>query len=203
MPKLLELFCGTKSVSKVARTKGWTVVSVDIDSRFEPDICSDILTFNYKQYKPRTFDMIWASPPCTEFSIAKTTGVRNLTLANAIVKKTRQIIDYLQPKYYCMENPVGLLRHQTYMKNLNHLRVTVSYCKYGYPYRKNTDLWTNIAFTPKACSSVTPCKYVKQNGIHPQTVQHGRLRSGTPGTKHIADRYSIPKKLLQDIFASV
>jgi hypothetical protein len=33
------------------------------------------------------------------------------------------------------------------MDDLSHLRNTVSYCRYGFPYRKNTDLWTNIDYT--------------------------------------------------------
>ena len=46
---------------------------------------------------------------------------------------------------------VGLLRHQDYMKPLGKYRTTMSYCRYGFKYRKNTDLWTNITYEPKPC----------------------------------------------------
>ena len=50
--------------------------------------------------------MIWASPPCTEYSRAKSRyGVRQLDLAKSIVKRTLEIIDYFDPEYYGIENP--------------------------------------------------------------------------------------------------
>ena len=51
------------------------------------------------------FDYIHASPPCVEYSVAKTTAPRNLELADTIVKKTLEIINYLQPKNFTLENP--------------------------------------------------------------------------------------------------
>ena len=67
--KILELFSGTGSVGKIAKEKGWEVVSVDIRTYHDqepPTHLVDILKFDYKKYK--NFDIIWASPPCTYFS---------------------------------------------------------------------------------------------------------------------------------------
>ena len=71
--KLLELFSGTKSVGNVAKTLGFDVVSLDLK---DADINVDVLVFNYTSYPVGYFDVIWASPPCTEYSRAKTTGIR-------------------------------------------------------------------------------------------------------------------------------
>ena len=65
---LLELFSGTSSVGKVAKSLGYNVISLDL--------------------KNADFNFIWASPPCTEYSRAKTTGVRKIDYANSIVLKT-------------------------------------------------------------------------------------------------------------------
>ena len=73
--KLLELFSGTGSVGTVAKDMGFEVVSLDLKNA---DINCDIMKWDYKQYPVKHFHMIWASPPCTEYSKAKTTGVRKI-----------------------------------------------------------------------------------------------------------------------------
>ena len=137
---LLELFSGTGSVGKVARNLGWEVISLDLKNA---DISEDILTWNYKQFDPKHFDFIWASPPCTEYSIAKTTAKRDIPAANKIVQKTLEIIDYLKPTYFVLENPqTGYLKNQHFMEGRHF--VYLDYCKYSMPYRKRTRLWNNI-----------------------------------------------------------
>ena len=71
----MELFAGTGSVGKVAKELGFEVISLDRD--MPADINKDIMDWNYQVYEPKQFDVIWASPPCTEYSRAKTTGVRH------------------------------------------------------------------------------------------------------------------------------
>ena len=89
------------------------------------------------------FDVIWASPPCTEYSRAKTTGVRKIEYANSIVLKTLEIIDYFKPTWWVVGNPqTGLLKEQPFMSGLKYY--DVDYCKYGMNYRKRTRLWSNI-----------------------------------------------------------
>ena len=74
--KLLDLFSGTKSVTKQAIELGIDVTCLDRD--LEADIKTDIMEWNYREYEPHNFDILWASPPCTEYSIAKTTGIRDI-----------------------------------------------------------------------------------------------------------------------------
>ena len=67
--KVLELFSGTHSVGKVCKIKGWDVVSVDMLLPATHKI--DIMKFDYKKYDKNEFDVIWASPPCTNYSQLK------------------------------------------------------------------------------------------------------------------------------------
>ena len=113
---LLELFSGTKSVGTIAKSLGFNVISLDLKNA---DINTDILEWDYKQFDRNHFEFIWSSPPCTEYSIAKTQGIRNIEYANSIVLKTIEIIKYFNPKYFVIENPqTGLLKHQEFMDEL-------------------------------------------------------------------------------------
>lgn len=93
--QLLELFSGTGSIGRVAKDRGFDVVSLDLRNA---DINCDILEWNYKEYPSEYFDFTWSSPPCTEYSKAKTTGVRKIDEANRIVMKTIEIIEYFNPR---------------------------------------------------------------------------------------------------------
>jgi len=63
--KILELFAGTGSFSKVAKARGHEVFTVDNCKKFNPDLWMDVLHLDISMipFKP---DIIWASPPCTE-----------------------------------------------------------------------------------------------------------------------------------------
>ena len=178
MPKLLELFCGTKSMGKAFEQLGWEVVSVDIEPRFEPTILADIRTWDPSCFLPGTFAAIHASPPCTEYSCARTTAKkpRDLEGSDALVKKTMQIMEYFQPLIWTMENPyTGLLRKRPFMEPLEPRMRVVSYCKYGSNYRKHTSFWSNLGqfweHRRKCCSEELCDKIV--DGKHPATAQQG------------------------------
>lgn len=196
---LLELFCGSKSAGKAAAACGYVkIVSVDSDRKVNPTICVDIMNFDYKSFKVGSVYFIWASPPCTEFSVAKTTGIRRIAEASIIVRRAFKIIAYLKPRYFCVENPMGHLRLQSFMRGYERFRRTVSYCKYGFAYRKHTDLWTNTTFVPKRCVQGSLCDEKRVTGRHSTHCQSGH---GEP-TRSISLRYSIPQPLLRDVFES-
>lgn len=140
--------------------------TVDIDKAFEPDLCIDImdLTPEIILEKFGRPDIIWASPPCTTFSIAsvyrywdKGKPKNEKTLQGiAIVKKTLELIKQLDPLFWIIENPRGMLRKQEFMPN--NFRNTVSYCQYGANIMKPTDLWNNIlGFIPRICKPGAAC----------------------------------------------
>ena len=85
--KFLELFPGTGSVGKACKEKGYDVISVDKSDKFEPTVVAGVLLWDYTVFPPGHFDVIWSSPPCTEYSCANTVGVRDLVAADAIVTK--------------------------------------------------------------------------------------------------------------------
>ena len=112
--KLLELFSGTGSVGKVAKEMGYEVVSVDRDMKATHQC--DIMEWYYQQYAPQYFDVLWASPPCTEYSRALTTRPRDIEGANVILRQTHAILEYFEPTYWMIENPqTGLMKDQIEM----------------------------------------------------------------------------------------
>ena len=70
--KLLELFAGSKSVGTVVDKLGWDVVSLDLKGA---TINCNILEWDYTQYPPGSFDVIWASPPCNTFSCIRNSWI--------------------------------------------------------------------------------------------------------------------------------
>lgn len=122
MIKVLELFSGTESFSKIARERGHKTFTIDNDKSFNPNLCIDILDFNINML-PEEFkhpDIIWASPPCVA-SISKHWGIGNIPKSKEaliglkILEKTLDIIKELKPKYYVIENPRGMMRKFLYL----------------------------------------------------------------------------------------
>ena len=73
MTKALFLCSGTGSVGIPFRQNGWGVVDVDWDGRFGAEIQTDITAWDYKaMFHPGEFDVVWASPDCTQYSIERT-----------------------------------------------------------------------------------------------------------------------------------
>ena len=69
--RALDLFSGTGSVTKVLQEVGYRVTSLDFLAKYNADLAVDILEWQYWRIPPGTFEIITASPPCTEFSQAK------------------------------------------------------------------------------------------------------------------------------------
>ena len=147
----LDLFSGTGSVRR-ALVK---VLSVDWDRKWNPDVLVDIRRWKYRDFlHPGEFEVIAASPPCTEYSSAMTTRRRRLAQADSIVRATMKLIEYMEPKLWWIENPrFGLLRRRRFMKKKHF--VDIDYCCFeDFGYRKATRFWVPEA-TARALQSVT------------------------------------------------
>jgi len=219
MPRALDLFAGTHSFTKVAQELGWEVISLDIDPKSGATIRADILEFDYKIWPPGHFDFIWASPDCTKFSntpahmFSREERERRAEEGCAVARKTQEIVEYLQPKFFAIENPASSLLWKQGIFD-EHPKKKVSYCMYGFPYRKNTILYTSTPFEPKLCRG--DCGFVREvvdeNGkthkhhleVAKQGVsQHCRGR-GVQNTTHTREQlYRVPAGLIKDVLESV
>ena len=205
MPKkLLELFSGTGSVGDVARELGYTVISLDRD--MEANMKIDIMNWDYTFFEPKSFDVIWASPPCTEYSRCKTSAPRDIEGANEIVQRTLDILEYFEPKYWMIENPqTGLLKDQLCMWGIPFK--DIDYCKYGLPYRKRTRIWNNVFTWEPAPLCKKDCESMNETRTrHIQEAQQAgstRERRLTQQRFLTSELYRVPKELITDIFLSI
>ena len=154
--KVLELFSGTGSVGKCCKELGWDVVSVDMILPADHKV--DIMDFDYKQYDKDEFDIIWGSPPCTNYSqlkkcwygrklkdgtiYSKERHEEDMNDADKLIYKTLEIIDYFNVEYWFIENPLSTLKDRYVLKDKNYY--IVDYCMYSdWGYKKRTCIWTN------------------------------------------------------------
>ena len=211
--RILEIFCGTKSFTKVWEGEA-EIITIDIMKKFKPTIVADLLTFDYKEhFKPGEFDIIWSGTPCNTFSNAYNRPgqlEKRDRIGRPLLHKTLEIIDYLKPKLWFIENPdSGAMKREDCMKDLPYY--ICDYCKYDYPYRKRTRIWTNLkGWKPKMCAYDCPmtqpgkkkhkyklCSFNSRNkDWSPDALGYEVLKGF--GTKK-EDRYSMPPLLIQEI----
>tara|TARA_Y100000361_G_scaffold109877_1_gene99820 strand:+ start:2185 stop:2808 length:624 start_codon:yes stop_codon:yes gene_type:complete len=206
--KILELFAGSRSFSKVAEELGHETFSTDIKDFDNIDYVTNILEFDLKKipFKP---DVIWASPPCTYFSVASigkhwnkdhTPKTKEAVLGCKIIIKTLEIINELQPDYYFIENPRGKLRKLKFMQKIP--RATVTYCQYGDTRMKPTDIWTNHLYTPLFSNGWKP-KPICKNGDTCHVAAPRGSQTGTQGLKGNYLRSQVPYQLCKEILLSI
>ena len=196
-------------MSRAFEELGWEVTSLDVDPKASPTICADICSWEpLPKFAPGYFDMIWASPVCTEYSRVLTRRPRRLEEGDRLVLRTLHLIQELQPRFWAMENPAtGLLRLRPFMAGLPWQ--DVSYCTYGYPYRKLTRIWGNLGWVPEqpVCGiDGYRCERSRRFGRHPEVAQRGTVRRSGKIVQNChsqAQLYSIPPALCREIAAAV
>lgn len=201
---VFDFFSGTGSSTQAFEDAGHTVYRFELDEKFTATENVDIMKLNAKYLieKYGQPDFIWASPPCTAFSVASigyhwTGGKRAYepktefaSYSQKLVAHTVQLIKDLNPtKGWLMENPRGVLRKLPVVANLP--RNTVTYCQYGDTRMKPTDLWGVVPdWKPKPmCKNGEPCHVAAPRGA----------RTGTQGLKGAKERSMVPYSLGKEI----
>ena len=206
--KVLELFAGSRSFSKVAEEFNYKTYTTDFKPFDKINQVCDIFDFNIEKMKEDFGmpDICWASPPCTYFSVASighhwnkdhTPKTKEAILGVDIVEKMWEIIKELKPKYYYIENPRGKLRKLPVMNPAPYRR-TIWYCQYFSPEEtvkraKPTDIWTNdMGWIPRPM-----CKNGNPNCDH-ESAPRGS-KTGTQGLKGNYERSIVPSELCREI----
>tara|TARA_R110000751_G_scaffold104338_1_gene199807 strand:+ start:2745 stop:3401 length:657 start_codon:yes stop_codon:yes gene_type:complete len=212
--KVLELFSGTRSVGKICDELGWDSYSVDLIS--DADFKGDVMDFDYRQFPKNTFDIVWASPPCTNYSklqdgwlgrmrkgelYTKEVQEREMNEDDKLVSRTLEIINYFNCLWF-IENPAGSrMKDRIMMKDLpNYI---VDYCMYSdWGYRKRTRIWTNLkGFQAKTCDK--NCGNMIGN-LHKTNLGNTERKQKTKGIgTSQQDRYRIPPELVRDLFIEI
>jgi len=195
--RVFEMFCGTCSFSSLFED----AITTDNNSEFNADIIGDVLELDFSDIK---CDVLWASPPCTYFSVASigkhwhpdhTPKSDNALIGLAILDKTIKTIAELKPKHWFIENPRGKMRRkidEIFERHgiKDYKRETVTYCQYGDTRMKPTDIWHNTNWKPKPmCKNGDPCHVSAPRGS----------ATGTQGLKGNKIRSIIPKQLCEEI----
>ena len=202
---VFDFFAGTGSSTRAFEDAGHKVVRFELDTCFEADEHVDIMELDAEDLLERYGrpDFIWASPPCTAFSVASmgyhwAPGRQPKTVAAELsmrlVAHTRKLLEGLNPKHgFVIENPRGMLRKLPILDGLT--RHTVTYCQYGDDRMKPTDLWTTVGhWVPRAmCKNGAPCHEAAPRGA----------KTGTQGRSGAITRSMVPYALGKEILGAI
>jgi hypothetical protein len=159
--RVLDLFSGTGSITRAFRILGHEAISIDMDPRGVPTICQNILDWQFKTLPRGHFDVVWASCPCEQYSVARSSAStpRDLLMADTLVLRTQEIIDWFRPRHWFVENPSG---SQLWLRFKWPRVVKTSYCSYQYKYRKHTTIATNTAICLRPpCGGAGVCEQMR------------------------------------------
>lgn len=201
LPKdiLITLFDYSGSWALPFKKAGYVIFQVDLK------LGIDILTWDYKFIDRNRVAGILAAPPCTDYtnSGAQYWPVKDLNgstaISNALVSKTLEIIDYFNPEFWAIENPVGRLTRMlagNYKPNEPKITVPASLkeivkapglkfdpCDFGDNWTKKTYLWG--VFNDPVKYKTDPHRWAEQGSwsqsLGGKNDRTKEIRSLTPG----------------------
>ena len=200
--RVLDLFAGLGGFSSAFEdSERWDVTTVDIEAEFDPDIVADVFDLRPSDFEG-DFDVVLASPPCTQFSFAASSLERFVNGepqtgeacdAVALVYHAIGVIRGLSPTYWFMENPRGWLRQVIGDPN-----TTVTYCQYGTDYMKPTDIWGEhpLTFEARRCATGDGCHTHNTDQAH---GGKGNMESNDAYSNDSAERSLVPYELSASI----
>lgn len=104
---MLDLFSGSGAASRAAAVRGWEVLRIDNAEGTAADIRADLSTW-HPTSDLGPFDLVWASPPCTQLSTAGQT--RDVEAGLVLVRASLRIVRALSPRWWVLENVHGATR---------------------------------------------------------------------------------------------
>ena len=223
---IFDFFAGTGSSTQAFANAGDVVITFELDEQFsaarlegqieipnlEPEfaVTETInilnLTSEYLLQKYGRPDFVWASPPCTAFSVASighhwlsggdwpVPKTEEAVFNQKLVEHTRKLCEELNPRYgFLIENPRGMLRKLPALDGLT--RRTISYCQYGDTRQKPTDLWGDVPnwSAREMCGPGDDCHEAAPRGS----------KTGTQGLSKSKFRSMIPFELAEDLRAAI
>ncbi len=116
MKLIIDCYSGLGGASQAfKKSDKWEVITVDINPNFNPTYCCDMRDFLdlYLKHDGRKPDFIWFSPPCTEFSKSQKPWfnfMKPSKEALTLVLICFEIVRVLEPRFWILENVIGLQR---------------------------------------------------------------------------------------------
>ena len=172
---MVDLYSGLGCASESMVRAGWSVLRIENNpllSAVPFTVMQDAKLLRWKvdfRQDIRPLDLIWASPPCRDFSNAygspksihaREHGIESYKPDMSLLEAAIAIIEKVKPKYWVIENVVGSIKY--FEKYLGKPRQIIG------PYV----LWGNFPFLEVDDAQLTPKKKKDKTSTHPLRSNH-------------------------------
>jgi hypothetical protein len=166
--RMLDLFSGLGGASEAFVNAGWDVIRIEN----EP-LCADVphthindvqliphvINYGLNHFTEDRFDLVWASPPCREFSSAYGSPMSEAKRQNVpyepnmdLLKVSLEVIRLLDPKWWVIENVQGSIPFFKPYLGLPRQKIGMMYLYGKFPlihaevplgHKANQDVWSS------------------------------------------------------------